>query len=162
MPCHGAMLELKDIVTIKPDMTIDAVMKLLNKKKLRAVPVIDDDNMLIGMFSTKILLRHLLPVSVTMEDGLQRLGFIKGAAPSIGKKLAKLKHEKVEQYVDKEPVVLHTEIPLWEAIRYLTAHGSPLPVIDPKTGKLEGLISDQSMLTLLELPMEELEKLHLK
>ena len=161
MPCHGAMIELKDIIAVKPDMTIEAVMKLLNKKKLRTVPVIDDDNVLVGMFSTKILLRHLLPVSVTMQDGLQRLGFIKGAAPSVGKRLSKIKKEKIEQYVDKEPVVLHTEIALWEAIRYLTAHGSPLPVIDTKTGKLEGLISDQSMLELLELPIEELEKLHL-
>lgn len=162
MPCHGAIIDLKDVVTIKPDITIEDAMKLLNKKKLRAFPVIDDENKLVGMFSTRILLRHLLPVSVTMQDGLQRLDFILGAAPSIGKRLAKIKKEKVADYVHKNPVVLYEDTAMWEAVRLLTEYRSPMPVVDRETGKLTGLISDQSMLELLSKPIEELEAAHLK
>ncbi len=157
MSCNAAMIELKDVVIAKSDLTVGEIVSLLEENNLRAVPVVDDNNKLLGMFSTRILLRNLLPASVTMQDGLQRLNFVIGAAPSLARLLSKINKDLILDHIDPNPVVLHLDTPMWEIIRLLTEHGSPLPVVNKADGTLEGLISDQSILGLLNKSADDIE-----
>ena len=93
MSCEEAMIT--KVVTLDPDQTVEEALAMLTKKNIRAAPVLDDTGKLLGMFSFHHLLTSLLPVSVTMDDGLQNLDFVIGAAPGVSKRLRKLKPQKV-------------------------------------------------------------------
>lgn len=137
---------VRDVVSASPDQTIDEVINLLNEHKIRWIPIIDQDKKLIGTFCTSQMIQTLLPKSATIEDGLQRLGFITGASEDIAEKLHKIRKERVGDHMEKSPVLLRMQTPIIEGFRYLYKHGSPLPVVDGDTGILVGILSDQSAL----------------
>lgn len=155
MTCAQAVIQ--KVTILSPDQTVEEALDTLEKKKIRTAPVLDDDGKLLGMFGFHSLLTNLLPVSVTMDDGLQRLDFVIGAAPGVAKRLRKLKPQKLENIMDRKAVVVQPETPIWEAIRVIVKHGSPLPVVDEGSGMFVGLITEQSAIEELEKSDEELQ-----
>jgi len=155
MACKHAIIS--EVTSFKPGMKIAEAMESLEEHHIRTAPVIDENGKLLGMFGYHTLLMGLLPVSVTMEDGLQRLDFVIGAAPTIARKLKKIKDKTIETAMDEKPYVVHPLMPIWEAIRILVKHGSPIPVVEEKTGTFIGLITEQSALAEMEKSEEELE-----
>lgn len=134
------------VVTVKPTDTVKEALAALEKKHLRCAPVIDKTGKLVGMFSLHIILRNMLPVSVVMEDGLNKLDFVIGAHPTISRKLKKMQPKKVSDVMATEIVVLNPETPTWEAIRLLVKYGSPLSVVNQENGNLLGIMSEQSVI----------------
>lgn len=135
------------VITVRPDMTVAEGLSILDERKIRFAPVVDETGVMVGMFSLKQILMNLLPVSVTMEDGIENIDFIIGAAPGIAKRLVKLKASLVRDMMDRKPYVVHEGTPTWEAIRLLVRHGSPLPVVERETGKFIGIISEQQAIS---------------
>ncbi len=148
MSCEQAMIA--KVVALDPDHTVEEAMEILNKKAIRAAPVLDADGKLLGMFGFHHMLANLLPVSVTMDDGLQNLDFVIGAAPGVSKRLRRLKPQKVADIMDRKAAVLHPQTPIWEGIRLLVRYGSPLPVINEEDGIFLGLMTEQSAVEELE------------
>ena len=66
MPCHAAMMD--KIVTLTADQTVEDVVKILDKQKADALPVIDEEGVFEGLFGRRSLMKALLPVSVAMSD----------------------------------------------------------------------------------------------
>lgn len=155
MPCKDAMIT--NVIEIDPDQTIGQAIDILKSHSIRSVPVVDKDRKLVGYFSLHQLLKSLLPVSVTMEDGLQRLNFIMGAAPTVAKRLQTVKDHRVGEHMDRNIAVVSPETATWEALRLVVKYGSPLPVVDEKSGVLQGLMSEQSILNELEEVYKEME-----
>ena len=156
MSCESAMIT--EVITAKPDETVETVLARLSKHSLRCVPVIDDEGVLVGLFCLNKVLENLLPVAVTMPDGLQRLNFVVGAAPGIAKRLNKLKSKNISEVMDEDMYVVHPTTQSWEAIRLMVRYGSPIPVVEKDTGKLCGLISEQSSILELDQVIRQLEK----
>ena len=154
MPCETAIIE--QVYTVTPEMNVEDALAYIHEKNVRALPVINSEGKLVGMFSLEALLKSLLPVSVTMEEGLQKLGFVVGAGPGIAKRLKKTKLQKVEDVMQQDVIVVHPTTVLWEVIRLMVKYGSPIPVVE-EDGKLLGIISEQSAMTDLEKILEELE-----
>ena len=125
-------------------------MALFDQNSIRSLPVVNESNELLGIFSSHQLLKGLLPVSVTMEEGLQRLDFVIGTAPGVAKRLQKIKDNKISDHMERDVVVLEPNTPTWETIRLLVKYGSPLPVVDEETGKLLGLMPEQAAVRELE------------
>ena len=155
MPCKDALLT--GALVAKKGQTVEEVVAMLEKENIRAVPVVDEKNILIGLFSYKSLFTRLLPVSATMEDGLQSLDFIVGAVPGIAKRLRKLYPQNVEDIANKDCKVLYPETPSWEAVRLIVKYGSPIPVVDDKTGEFMGIITKQSLMSDFKCIIAELE-----
>jgi predicted transcriptional regulator len=156
MPCRNAMIT--DVVLCRPDDSVEKVMGIMEEASVRHVPIIDYDNVLIGMFGYNHLLKELLPVAVTMEEGLQRLNFVIGASPGVAKRLRKIYPSPVKDHLFKEVVVVSPDTPTWEATRLIVKYGSPLPVLEENTGKFVGLISEQSLFRELLEILDEVEK----
>lgn len=156
MPCRNAMIT--DVIFCRPNDTVESVMAVMEEKRIRHVPVIDENDVLIGMFGYSHLLKELLPVSVTMEDGLQRLNFVIGASPGVAKRLRKVYPNPVKDHLFKDVVVVAPDTPTWEATRLIVKYGSPLPVLEENTGKFVGLISEQSLFRELLEVLDEVEK----
>ncbi len=156
MSCESAMIT--EVITAKPDETVETVLARLSKYSLRCVPVVDNEGVLVGLFCLNKVLENLLPVAVTMPDGLQRLNFVVGAAPGIAKRLNKLKAKNISEVMDEDMYVVHPTTQSWEAIRLMVRYGSPIPVVEKDTGKLCGLISEQSSILELDQVIGQLEK----
>ena len=146
MPCHSAIL--KKIVTASPDDTVEVVLKSIKKGKAQACAIVDKDGLFLGLFSMKILLRNLIPVSVAMTDGVQ-IDIKVTAAPGVAKRLANVKTLAVSELMDRKPDTVYPDAPIWEGVSVLTKNGSPLPVVD-HSGKLHGLITYDSLVNDLE------------
>jgi CBS domain-containing protein len=141
---------ISQAVTIRPDQTVAEAMALFDHYSIRSLPVVNENNELQGVFSSHQLLKGLLPVSVTMEEGLQKLDFVFGTAPGVAKRLDKMKENKISDHMERDIVVLEPNTQTWEMIRLLVKYGSPLPVVDEDTGKLRGLMSEQAAIRELE------------
>ncbi len=155
MPCKDAMVT--KVVTVGPDQSVEEVMDILSKNNIRHVPVVDKNKALVGMFGAHLLLKNLLPVSVAMEDGLQHLDFVIGAAPGMAMRLRKLMPVRVEQVMERNVVVVQPETPTWEALRLLYKYATPLPVVNEQDGRMLGLISEQSAIAELIRTAKDME-----
>lgn len=156
MPNTHFMIE--NVITVSPGQLVGEVMDLFEHEHIRSVPVTDLNGVVVGLFSLRSVLSHLLPAAATMEDGVQRLDFIIGAAPGVAKRLRKLREKKVEDVMEKNCVVAHEDTPTWEIVRLMAKHGSPLPVVEEKTGKLKAMVSSQTLLHGLLEMLKEIEE----
>jgi len=154
-PCSDAMI--KEVLTLKPDQTVAEAMAIYKKENIRSLPVVDDNGKLVGLMGLKDVLLNLLPKSVTMNDGVRRLDFIMDAAPGIAKRLKKTLPMKVSEIMDKNPTALERDTSTWEAVRVMALHGSPLSIVDPKTGDFLGMISRQTLLGQMEIMVDEMD-----
>lgn len=141
MPCHSAILSKS--VYVRPDNTVEQALKEIKKAKVTAAAVLDESGTFHGIFSMKILLANLIPVSVAISGGVQ-LDIKLPAAPGVAKRLNNIKALAVSEIMDRKPVSVTPDAPVWEGVSLLTKHGNPLSVIDDK-GKFHGLITYESL-----------------
>lgn len=146
MPCHSAIV--KKIVTASPDDAVEVVLKSIKKGKVQACAIIDEDGAFLGIFSMKILLKNLLPVSVAMTNGVQ-IDIKVTAAPGVAKRLANVKTLSVSELMERKPDTVFPDAPIWEGVSVLTNNGSPLAVVD-SNGKFQGFITYDSLVDDLE------------
>lgn len=144
MPCRDAIVP--NPILGHTGQSVQELLTILEENHIRTVPVVDDDNVMRGIFGFEQILKGLLPVSATMEDGLQTLDFVVGAAPGIAKRLRKLYPKKVEEVMKTDCPVVYPDTPSWEAVRLMVRYGSPIPVLEEETGAFIGIISEQSLL----------------
>lgn len=144
MACNDALIE--NVVSVRPDQTVNEVMQLFKDKHFHSVPVVNEDGTLAGLFSLRTVLQCLLPVAAAMENGLESLDFIISASPGVAKRLRKLQPRTMSEVMERNPVTLYPDTPSWEAIRIMARHGSPIPITEEKTNKFIGMISSQSMM----------------
>ena len=147
-PCLDATVE--HIISLKPDNTVREAMNIFAEKDIRSLPVVDNDGKYLGLVGLRHILKKLLPASVTMEDGLENLDFIQDATPGIAKRLKRLYPMPVTEVMDAEYITIEPDTATWEAVRVMALHGSPVPIVNEKTNKLDGLITRQSLLTELD------------
>lgn len=147
MTCETALI--KDVICLNASITLGQATSLLNQHNIRSAPVIDDKGTYLGLFSFHSLFTSLLPVAVTMEGGLDQLDFVGGSAPGIAKRLGKNSGINILKHLDLDKPTVQETTPLWEGIRILVKHGSPIAVVD-KEGRFIGLITEQSCLSALE------------
>ncbi len=143
MPCHAAMTE--KFVTLSEDQLVEEALFLMEKEGVDIAPVLDDDGAFVGVLSLRIIMQNLLPVSVSMADGLQLDVQIR-AAPGIAKRLRKVLPLKVSDLMQRNVMHVSPETPLWEGVNLLVQHAEPVLVIDNKTNKVLGMIDGHSAL----------------
>jgi len=94
-----------------------------------------------------------------MLDEGQSLDFAAGIGPVLSSRLQKLFPSRVGDHVSSDAAIKITpNTHIWEALRILTKYGSPIAIVHAESGRLEGLISDQSAIeTLLKIEADEAE-----
>lgn len=141
MPSHAAMIEKP--VVVSPDQTVEKALKELKKKKIDAAAVIGENGELEGVFSMRLVMQNLLPVSVAMSNGIN-LDMPVRAAPGIAKRLKKVYPLKVSELMDRKAATVYPDTPIWECINGLMSSGGPLFVVDDTEHKFLGMIDVQS------------------
>ncbi len=141
MPCHAAITE--QFLILSPDANVEKAMKELKKKKIDWAAVVNDQGVIEGLFSLRIVMKNLLPVSVAMSDGI-KLDITVRAAPGIAKRLRKVYPLTVADLMDRQFERVSPDTPIWEAISHLVHTDTPLAVVDGDKDKFIGLITAQS------------------
>ena len=164
MLCRNAMVP--QVITAGPDDTIGNALALLGQHGTRAVPIVHAGGVLIGWFNSDVILPNLLLGRITVEHhGLEavilRLDYPVDAEDSVAKCLATVSAVKLREVMSADLKLVHPNTPLWEGIRMLFRHGSPIPLVQESTGRLLGLLSVQSAICeLAELRDNCAEKSH--
>ena len=149
-------LGISNVITAHVDDTVEQVLRLLDEKQVRAVPVVDDEGAFKGMFSTNEIIKSLVPSY--MIDGIQTLDFATGASSILSSRLRKLYPTRVGDHVSNEDCIKITDkTQTWEVLRMLSKYGSPIPAVNGDQN-LIGLISEQSAIeALLKMEADESE-----
>ena len=128
---------IKNVRSISPDISAKEAMDVLIKDEISGLPVVDEGGRLVGMFTEKNILSHLLP------SYIEKVGkFIYEENPkATGKKVDELSGIKVSRLMRKDVVTTTEDTALCEAARImLTQRARRLPVID-KSGKVIGIVA---------------------
>ncbi len=127
----------KDVITLKPDVNVKEALQILFKRQISGLPVIDEENKLLGMFTEKDVLTYILPSYI---DTVGKFVYEENPK-STKKKLADLDTIKVNQIMRKEVVTVLEDATLCEVARImLTQKARRLPILN-SAGKVIGIVA---------------------
>jgi CBS domain-containing protein len=124
--------------------TTDKIRKgieCIMEHRYRRLPVVDEEGRFQGVFGVNCLMRLVLPKSVVMEDGLETVPFVRDSLSDLHRRLKEVENEPVSLCMHYESSQVSPDTALLETLLILYNTRASLPVVDPKTGKLLGVIS---------------------
>ena len=126
---------------VRPDDLIGTAVKYIMKHRYRNLPVVDEDGRYLGIFGVNCLLRLVLPKAAVMEKGLDGVSFIHESLADLHERLRDVEKEPVSVCMNKEVAPVAPDAPLVETLLILYRTKTSIPVVDPESGKLVGMIS---------------------
>lgn len=129
------------LIALMPTDTIATAIKLVMTHRFRNIPVVDEVGVFVGSFSINTLLYLALPKAVVMEQGLDNVGFIRDTLHDIHERITAVENEPISKYMQTDTATLTPETPLTEAMLLLYQNKISIPVVDPETHKLVGVVS---------------------
>ncbi len=137
----AANVMTKDIVTIGPESTMLDALRLIKKKEIRQVPVLDRTGRVEGLITPRKLFKAILPPYVA-EGMLEDVKFAP-ELPEFIRNIEKLAQKGVEEVLDRDYVAVTPETSTMEvaALFYNPAkHAESILVLGPEKNLL-GIIS---------------------
>ena len=140
-PEDGAMrvrdVMIRDVLTTKMDHSIRSVAEIICQEKISGLPVVDDDNHLVGVISEKDILQALLPgYTEFLEDPIQALDF-QAMERSYGNVLQK----KVGELMVRSVYSISIDEPVMKAAAQMDLHRfRRIPVVGHDK-RLAGIVS---------------------
>lgn len=136
----------REVRSIRPEASIAEAIELLIGKRYRALPVIDEQQRVVGILTDGDVLRQLgLPVA-GVEAAMSE--------SELTAQLNALRHsgQTVADLMRTRLITVHPETPVAEAVRLMTENGiKRLPVVDHDQ-KLQGMVSRVDVLRALAQP----------
>ena len=130
------------IVTVRPETPVVSATRLLYLNDLKGVPVVDENQKVVGIFTEYDLIAKgssiHLPVFLKL---VLAFDVYRKENTLIREDLEKLLSLQVKEVMNHEPLVLHPETAIDEAIKTFETHHrvDPIPIVDG-AGKLVGVI----------------------
>ena len=131
---------------VRPNDTVPLAVQLMLDHGIRNLPVTDSEGRFLGTFSSVHLIELLLPRAATMKrshfGGVDDLTFIHETFDDIKDRLEDVRSHPVGDYMDQENVpVISPETSVIEAMLLLYQHRTHVPVVEPDSGKLVGVVT---------------------
>lgn len=144
----AADIMITDIIKVHPDTDIVQAAKTLLDNQINGVPVVDDQDMILGILCQSDLIYQQkeipLPPMFSMLDGIIPLG----SAKEMDEQMQKIAAINVEQAMVKDPSVVRRETPVSKiASLMVEKHFHTIPVVEE--GKLVGIIGKEDVLRVL-------------
>jgi len=120
------------VITVRKETSLLEAQDLMNEHKIRHLPVVDDDNILVGIITDRDI-RGALPYHLVKEKPESQ-------------ERAKYAHLKVETYMTDKPATISPEHTLQDALLLIQEKRmGAFPVVD-RDGRLKGIISVRDLL----------------
>ena len=127
----------KDIISITPDTNASEALELLLKMRISGLPVLDEKNKLVGMFTEKEVLSAILPSYV---ENVGRFMYQENPK-AVKQKTLTFRNLKVKDVMRKTSVTLDEDITLCEVARImLTQKARRTPVLN-KAKEVVGIVA---------------------
>jgi predicted transcriptional regulator len=132
----------KDVTSITPDTGAKEALDLLFKMQISGLPVIDTQGKLVGMFTEKEVLSHILP------SYIERVGrFVYEENPkATRKKFKDLKDLPVSKLMRKEVVTVNEDASLCEVTRLMLIQKVRRILVLNKEKKVVGIVAREDIL----------------
>jgi CBS-domain-containing membrane protein len=135
------------IMTVSPpsvrdtDSIASATAKLVSGRHL-GLPVVDADGRYVGMFGTDDLLGLVVPrIAIAGGNVVPNLRFVGDNPATLAERFRETAQQSVGSIADRNAIALAPDTPQIEAFRIFCRSRASLPVVEPKTRKLVGLVS---------------------
>jgi len=122
------------------DSIAEAARTLIAQRHL-GVPVVDKEGRYVGMFGADDLLGVIVPRVAIAGSIASNLRFVGDDTKDLTARFRDLNQQPVSAVADRNAIVLAPDTPQIEAFRIFCRSRASLPVVDPATGKLVGLVS---------------------
>ena len=126
---------------LKPTSIISTAARYIMEQRYRSLPVVDEDGCYLGIFGVNSLLRLVLPRAAIMEKGLDSVSFIQESLASLHERLREVEDQPITLCMKTEVETVAPDTPLVETLLLLYKTKTSIPVVEPGTGKLMGMIS---------------------
>jgi len=127
--------------TLKPTDTIECAASHIMDNRYRNLPVVDDNFCYVGMFGVNCLLKQVIPKQVFMDKGLKNVGFIHESFDDLFQRFAEVKDQPISICMSHDIKPVSPDTPLTETLLQLYETRSSIPVVEPGSCKLLGMIS---------------------
>jgi CBS-domain-containing membrane protein len=145
MTCRSIMMPNSPV--LQTDDKVGTAVDMLLAHKLLALPVIDRAGLYKGMFAKSRLFGLALPAVVAIEQMLPHvaqlpdLDFLPDYLPEMRERLKSVWDHPVGEYADNTVPVVRPDSPIVAAVLIVFRTRNFVPVVDPQTKKLVGLVS---------------------
>jgi CBS domain-containing protein len=130
------------VVTVRPTSSVQEVAKLLLEQRISGVPVVDDQNKVVGIISEGDLLHRAEAHTQHRRGWWLRLLVSSDQAAS---EYARARARKVEDLMVRDVVVASPETPLHEIAALLERHGiKRIPIV--RDGELVGIVTRSNLI----------------
>lgn len=133
----------KDIISVHPETPILDVAKLLNDHSFNGMPVVDKDNVLVGIITEYDLISSGSSIHLpTLQKVLGSLSVFKKDKWEFNEDVESLTKLQVKDVMNKEPLTLSNTASFLDALQTFQEHHrvNPIPVIDAEK-KVVGVVS---------------------
>jgi len=126
---------------VKPDDSVAAAFGHIMQHRYRNLPVLDAEGRYLGIFGVNCLLRLVLPKAAVMKRGLEQVSFIHETLADLHERLREVENQPVSLCMSTDVAAVPPDNPLVETLLILYRTKTSIPVVDPATDKLVGMIS---------------------
>lgn len=160
MPGNRAIL-CRELMTANPPTlaasdTVGRAVDLLREHRYLAIPVVDAAGRYLGMFAKSRLFGLMLPPSVALEESLPniarltQLAYLPTDLGELRQRYAAYRQRAVIEFADASVPTLRPDQPIMAVMLLIYRTRNFVPVVDPTSGRLEGVISTWDILTMLD------------
>mgnify|MGYP001815996586 CR=1 FL=1 len=128
-------------VILNPNDKVKTAAGYIMEYRYRTLPIVDFEGRFLGIFSVNCLLQHILPKAALMEKGLKSVHFVRDSLKDLHDHFRKVENEPVSICLKTEVTTVSPDTPLVETLVIMYRTRSSIPVVEPDTGKLVGMIS---------------------
>lgn len=121
--------------------TIALAADHIMSQRCRRLPIVDENNRYLGVVGINCLLRFVLPRAIVMDKGLTNASFIHHTLSDFHQRFNEIADLPVTRCMGDEAVVVSPDTSLTETLRILYNHMGSLPVVEPKSGILVGVVT---------------------
>jgi len=120
---------------------ISTAAKYIMEHRYRNLPVVDEEGRYLGVFGVNCLLKLVLPKAAIMEQGLDSLSFMRETLADLHDRLRRAEHERISVCMNTDVATVSPDTPLVETLLILYRTKTSIPVVEPNSGRLAGMIS---------------------
>lgn len=126
---------------LKPTDMISTAARYIMEHRYRNLPVVDEEGRYLGIFGVNCLLKLVLPKAAVMAQGLDSVSFMRETLSDLHDRFRRLEHEPISVCMSTDVATVSPDTPLVETLLILYRTKTSIPVVEPKTGRLAGMIS---------------------
>ncbi len=138
----------KDVISCRQDQKVSDIIDILNENSFRMIPIVDENNKILGALNTINLLSKLVPEYIVK-------GYLKSIpyAPDMGllrKHYKQILNVEVAELMDRNPTIVHENESLLSVTAELITHDRfEYAMVANKENELVGIIASSDVLRCL-------------